>query len=211
MSTQMAFYVDSSVCVGCRTCEISCKDTLNLTIGPRPRYVRDFAGGSWVTDSTDPSLLRPDGVFSYNVSISCNHCANPACKAFCQYDAITKDPENGIVSIDEEKCTGCGACQEACPYGAPQVIESDQLAKKCDFCKDLLDQGQEPACVGSCPMRALDYGDYSELVALYGETADVAPLPSSSETVPSLVIKLHKDAKTDMTEGYTTSLYVMDR
>ncbi len=211
MSKQMAFYVDTANCVGCRTCEISCKDKMDLSIGPRPRYVRDFAGGDWVADEANPTLLRPSGVFSYNVSISCNHCASPLCLASCTAGAITKDADTGIVLISSEDCNGCGACVDACPYHAPQLDAVEQRVYKCDFCRDLLEQGQEPACVGGCPLRALDYGDYTELTKKYGSVRDIAPLPDSSETQPSLVINPHKDAKTDAREGYSTSLYVTDR
>jgi anaerobic dimethyl sulfoxide reductase subunit B (iron-sulfur subunit) len=60
-------------------------------------------------------------------------------------------------------------------------------------------------------MRALDYGEYEELVRKYGDTRDVAPLPNSEETYPSLVLTLHRDAKLNADEGYKTSLYVTDR
>jgi anaerobic dimethyl sulfoxide reductase subunit B (iron-sulfur subunit) len=60
-------------------------------------------------------------------------------------------------------------------------------------------------------MRVLDYGDYDELVAKHGDARDVAPLPSSQETLPSLVLNLHREAKMNMNEGYKTSLYVTDR
>lgn len=211
MANQMAFHIDSSSCVGCRTCEIACKDKQNLTVGPRPRYVREFAGGSWVADEASQNTYRQEGVFSYNVSISCNHCSNPACIAVCPSGAMKKDEETGIVWSDHEVCIGCGSCAQACPYHAPQLDTEDKLVYKCDFCRDLLSANEVPACVETCPMRALDFGEYDELVAKYGSTRDIAPLPSSSETSPNIVITLHTDAKVDTSEGYTTSLYVLDR
>lgn len=211
MSKQMAFYVDSSVCVGCRTCEIACKDENNLSVGPRLRYVRDQMGGSWKVDEKDPTVIRQDApVFSYHVSISCNHCASPACVAICPTGSMKKDPETGIVANDHETCIGCGSCGTACPYKAPQLVDEEKLTYKCDFCRELLDKGMAPACVETCPMRALDYGDYDELVQKYGDLCDIAPLPSSEQTAPALVIKPHRDANSSVS-GYSTSLYVTDR
>lgn len=211
MAQQMAFYIDSSSCVGCRTCEIACKDKQDLTVGSRPRYVRDFAGGAWLVDPENPTIIRPEGVFSYNVSVSCNHCASPACAGMCPTGAMQKDEETGIVWNDHEKCIGCGSCAKACPYAAPQLNEEEKVVYKCDFCRDLLAEGSAPACVETCPMRALDFGEYTDLIAEHGESRDVAPLPNSSETSPSIVVKLHPDAKTNEAEGYRTSLYVFDR
>lgn len=205
--TQMGFFIDSSVCVGCKTCEIACKDEHGLSVGPRPRYVREFHGGSWERDASDPTLVRQHGVFSYNVSMSCNHCENPACVANCPQEAMTKDAETGIVSSDPEKCINCGTCAMVCPYGAPQVEAGAEHIHKCDFCKGLIAEGKAPACVETCPMRALDYGEYSELVAKYGDVRDVAPLPDSAETNPSIVIKPHRDAKFKDSEGYSVTLY----
>lgn len=211
MAKQMAFYVDSSVCVGCRTCETACKDEMDLSVGPRPRYVRDFTGGTWTQDATDSSMYRQEGVFSYHVSISCNHCANPLCVSVCPTGSMQKDEETGIVFNDHETCIGCGSCNTACPYKAPQLDEEKKLTYKCDFCRELQRMDMKPACVEGCPMRALDFGEYDELVQKYGEVRDVCPLPSSEDTQPSLVITPHRDAKYSEDEGYSTALYVTDR
>jgi anaerobic dimethyl sulfoxide reductase subunit B (iron-sulfur subunit) len=80
-------------------------------------------------------------------------------------------------------------CVWSCPYGAPQYIESAGKAGKCDLCADLLDKGEEPACVSSCLMRALQFGDIEELRQKYGQTRDVEGLPESDMTSPSVVIK----------------------
>lgn len=206
MAAQLGFYIDSSSCVGCKTCEISCKDKNSLSVGPRPRYVREIHGGSWVADENDPTLMRPEGVFSYNVSVSCNHCANPACVANCPTGAMQKNEENGVVWSDPEVCIKCGTCAQVCPYGAPQVDEAADNIIKCDLCQDLLANGEPPACVEACPMRALEVGEYEELVAKYGDVRDVVPLPDSSETLPSIVIKLHADAAKGA-NGYSVTLY----
>ncbi len=91
--------------------------------------------------------------------------------------------------IDEKKCIGCGACAQACPYGAPVLDETAHKMHKCDVCADRLVQGLRPICVEACPQRAIEFGEISELRKKYGDNADIAPLPSSSLTKPSLVIR----------------------
>ena len=91
--------------------------------------------------------------------------------------------------IDEKKCIGCGACAQACPYGAPVLDETAHKMHKCDVCADRLVQGLRPICVEACPQRAIEFGEISELHKKYGDNADIAPLPSSSLTKPSLVIR----------------------
>ena len=107
--------------------------------------------------------------------------------AFCPVGAIIKR-EDGIVFIDSASCIGCDACIAACPFGVPYISGVSGIARKCDFCKDLLDKGEQPLCVTSCPMRALNYGEIDELRAAHGSVSSVDPLPSEPGTDPSLVI-----------------------
>lgn len=208
MANQLAFLVDTTRCIGCRTCEIACKDEHSLSVGPRLRYVRDYAGGAWENDAASPGLAIPRGVFSYYVSISCNHCANPACVKACPTGAMGKNNETGVVLNDKEKCIGCSSCIQACPYGAPQLVEEESLTHKCDFCTEIRAMGMAPACVEACPMRALSWGEYEDLVSQYGSASDIMPLPSSEETGPSVVIIPHKDARYNEGEGYSVSLCI---
>lgn len=191
--SQLGFYIDSSACTGCRACELACKDRNDLDVGARLRRVRTVSGGSWTRDEA-LNCYAPQGVFSYAVSFSCGHCSEPACFSKCPQGAISKDEDTGIVSIDEERCIGCGTCVLACPYGAPQIVEEEKKARKCDLCKDLLSQGEEPACVAICPQRALFVGEIDELRAEHGDVRDVQPLPDSSLTSPNIVITAHRDA-----------------
>ncbi len=203
---QLGFYINSSACHGCKACELACKDTNDLKVGARLRRVRMICGGQWVKDERY-GCYTPEGVFSYTVSFSCGHCDNPACVAACPVGAMTKDPETGIVSNDLSICIGCGACQEVCPYGAPQLLSDEGVTRKCDFCKGILAKGGEPVCVGSCPQRALEWGEIEDLRAMYGDLCDVQPLPSSAATLPNIVIKPHKDAVYGEGEGRQFSLY----
>jgi len=122
------------------------------------------------------------------------HCQDPACVAVCPTTAISKD-ENGVVTIDADKCIGCRYCEWACPYGAPQFNEAAGVMTKCNFCQDLVAQGQNPACVDACPMRALEFGELGDLQAAHGTLNAIEPLPSGDYTNPSLVITPHKDAE----------------
>lgn len=161
-----AFYFNSELCTGCKACMIACIDKHNLSKGVLWRRVLEFSGGEWlpVGDAYEQN------VFAYYVSLSCNHCERPVCAEGCPTQAMHKD-ENGIVSIDEERCVGCRYCEWNCPYGAPQFDPVRKKMTKCDFCRDYLEQGQPPACVAACPCRALDYGEYDDLRARYGEQA----------------------------------------
>ena len=126
--------------------------------------------------------------------MSCNHCEDPICLKNCPTNAIVKR-EDGIVLIDAEKCIGCKYCAWVCPYGAPQFDVSMGVMTKCDLCVDYVDEGKNPSCVDSCPMRALDFGDHEVLKEKYGEEAHIYPLPKPDITNPSILIKPHKSAK----------------
>ena len=103
-----------------------------------------------------------------HLSLSCQHCENPACVEICPADAITKR-EDGTVIADQSKCLGCQACQTACPYGVPQYREDDGTMIKCDGCADRRAVGLQPACAHTCFYNALYAGPLSELEALAAE------------------------------------------
>ncbi len=189
MAKQLAFYFDSSACTGCKACQIACKDKNDLEVGRLWRRVYEVAGGDWIERGT----AWVTTAFAYGVSIGCNHCQKPICQEVCPAGAITKR-DDGVVLIDQDKCIGCRYCAWACPYGAPQFNEAIGKMTKCNFCYDYLDQGQPPACVSGCPLRALDFGTLDELQAKYGSVSDIYPLPESTLTEPALVITPHKDA-----------------
>lgn len=203
--TQYAFYFDSSKCTGCKTCQVACKETYKLAPDNLWRRVYDYQGGSWAQN--DAGSYVPDGVFSYRISMSCNHCDMPACMANCATGAISKDDDTGIVSIDEEACIGCKACVTACPYEVPTFVEETGLVTKCDMCSAEVAKGGKPLCVTACPMRALDWGDKDELIAKYGEgDVEIEPLPENT-TGANLVIKPHPAAqKTGAGTGSTVNL-----
>jgi anaerobic dimethyl sulfoxide reductase subunit B (iron-sulfur subunit) len=182
--TQYGFYHNNNECIGCKMCIVACKDKNDLPLGEKYRRVYDYGGGSWDIDET--GAMRSNNFFTYSVSIACNHCASPACFAVCPVGAIVKRPD-GIVYIEKENCIGCEACIPACPYDAPYMSQISSVANKCDLCMDLIDAGENPVCVQSCPMRCLEYGELEELKAAHGDVNAVPPVPENTGTEPSVV------------------------
>lgn len=189
--TQYAFYFDSSRCTGCKTCELACKDYQDLDQYTAYRRVFDYEGGSW-TMNVDGTCHTD--AFVYHISVSCNHCDHPACTNVCPTGAMHKDSETGLVSVDADKCIGCGYCHMACPYNAPKVDRALGRSVKCDGCASRVAKGLKPICVEACPLRALEFGPVGEISSM-GEQADIAPLPESRYTDPHLYIKVNDDAR----------------
>ena len=195
---QYGFFIDSAKCTGCKTCTLACKDYKDLGPDLNFRRVYEYTGGSWVQDG---AAWYPD-VFSYYLSVSCNHCADPACTKVCPTGAMAKDA-NGFVAVDDAVCIGCKSCQMACPYGAPQYNADTGRMNKCDGCRDRVAEGKKPVCVESCPLRALDFGPIDELRKKHGDLAAVAPLPRAHFTKPNIVIKPNANSRpTGDTTGF---------
>ncbi len=190
MSQDLGFYLDQSICTGCKACQIACKDKHDLPVGVTWRRVVEYTGGTWQQDG---DTMVPN-VFSYYTSISCNHCADPICVAVCPTTAMHKS-EFGTVAVDPDLCVGCRYCEWACPYSAPQYNAELGHMTKCDLCADYRHEGKNPACVDACPSRALDWGPTEELRAKYGTVDATEPLPDPAITRPHLVITPHRAAQ----------------
>lgn len=188
--TQYGFFFDATRCTGCKTCEFACKDYKDLSADIAYRRVFEIAGG---TTERDEAGCVSTTCFSYNVSMACNHCTNPACVNECPTGAMHKDEQTGLVSVDAEVCIGCGTCVEACPYGVPKVDEGQGISVKCDGCAARLAAGEKPVCVLACPARALDFGPIDELAAL-GEQAAIMPFCDPALTDPNVIVKACPDA-----------------
>lgn len=175
----LGFYVDLQRCIGCRTCQVACKDRRDLqSAGPRPRRVDSFECGTY-----------PD-VSLFHLALSCNHCDEPACVAGCPTAALHK-ADDGTVQYDADRCVVCRNCMTVCPYGAPQHDEDANLIAKCDACKALRDAGRNPVCVDACPMRAIEFGELDELRAAHGDdlTSELPVLPSADVTHPNMLLR----------------------
>lgn len=188
MPKRPAFYLDTQICIGCKTCMVSCKDKNDLESGVRWRRVVEYTGGEW---RPMPDGTFSQNVFSYYISVSCNHCSEPICVEVCPTTAMNQD-EHGIVSIDSVKCMGCRYCQWACPYSAPQYHTGSGRMSKCDLCRDELKEGRVPTCVAACPTRALIFGEFDELKQDSPGLETIAPLPDNELTAPSAIFKPHK-------------------
>jgi anaerobic dimethyl sulfoxide reductase subunit B (iron-sulfur subunit) len=90
---------------------------------------------------------------------------------------------------------GCGYCEWACPYSAPQYRAESGRMSKCDFCRDELLAGGVPVCVAACPTRALNFGEFDELQQASDGKKTSAPLPDSGLTEPNAIYKPHKKGK----------------
>lgn len=174
----VGFYFDQRYCSGCRTCQIACKDVNDLDVGVLFREVSTYECGTY-----------PNATVVHS-SMACNHCADPACVEACSTGAMYRDDESGIVLHNDSVCIGCQSCVEACPYGAPAYVESKKIVQKCDTCLKLRNQGEEPACVASCLMRCLHFGEIDELKERFpdAEFTNAMPYLPEPATNPSLLI-----------------------
>jgi anaerobic dimethyl sulfoxide reductase subunit B len=179
-SRQRAFRFDQRYCIACKACVIACKDKHDLPVGVNWRRVATVERGAFP---------RPR---AFHLSISCNHCGDPACVAACPTGALRKRTEDGVVALAAEECIACGACVPACPWGAIQRDPNTDAVGKCDFCRDLLAAGREPACVSACVMRVLTCGWLDEMADLPEPTGPGLPDPAG--LAPALRIVPHRDA-----------------
>ena len=194
MGKQLGFYLNTSICTGCKACQIACKDKNDLPLGTLWRRIVKYGGGSWQPSATNKYLAVPNNIYAYSLSLSCMHCEKAPCVEVCPTGAMTKRAD-GVVLINQDQCVGCRYCEWACPYGAPQFDERKGVMSKCTFCEDSLAKGENPACVDSCPARALEFGELSELRAKYGTANAIEPLPQANLTSPAVVITPHRHAQ----------------
>jgi len=148
--------IDLNKCVRCRTCYVACKKEHKIVAHPRDsqhpyeyyrlRYV-EWEMGKF------PFVKRAF------IPLQCLHCDDPICATFCPTDALIVR-EDGIITVDINRCNGCGVCTAVCPYGALYIDHAGK-ADACDFCADRLDLGLAPACVEMCAAGARIFGDLS--------------------------------------------------
>ncbi|GAB4325441.1 MAG: dimethylsulfoxide reductase subunit B [Candidatus Sumerlaeia bacterium] len=145
---QIGWQIDLRRCTGCKGCTVACimENATEPTV-----HFRDV-------------ITRDSGVFpNYRrlfVSMSCNHCAEPACLKSCPVGAIEKRPADdpvapGAVLINQDTCVGCRHCETVCPYRAPRFNKTTQKMLKCTMCIHRLQQGWRPACETTCVGKAI--------------------------------------------------------
>jgi formate dehydrogenase iron-sulfur subunit len=177
---RMGFFTDTSVCIGCKACEVACKewngvpeDGLNL-LGMSFDNTGGLSADSWrhvafieqpkpvaVPDGGDGEP-GGDGVRWLMSSDVCKHCTHAACLDVCPTGALFRT-EFGTVVVQADVCNGCGNCIPACPYGVIDQREGDGRAWKCTLCYDRIGDGLMPACATACPTESIQYGPLDEL------------------------------------------------
>nr|VVV04382.1 putative ferredoxin-like protein YdhX [Aliivibrio wodanis] len=143
---------DETACIGCTACTEACREVNSVPEGvSRLEIIR-----------SEPKGEFPDVDYRFTRK-SCQHCENAPCVMVCPTGAAYKDEATGIVDVHNEKCVGCGYCLAACPYQVRFFNPVTKSADKCDFCRETnLAQGKQPACVESCPTKALIFGDLND-------------------------------------------------
>ncbi len=166
--------IDLSKCMGCRGCQVACKQWNDLPaeptmLGDDYTNPQQRSAYTWTTIEFLTAEVEGKTVSTFTKN-GCMHCEHPACEAACIAGAITKQ-ENGAVTIDHDKCIGCRYCQVACPFGVPKYEYDKPVPKmqKCDLCFDRISVGLEPACAATCPNDAIQFGDRAELLQLAKE------------------------------------------
>jgi formate dehydrogenase iron-sulfur subunit len=177
------FFTDTSVCIGCKACEVACKEWNHV-----PSKPLSFSGNSYdntlqldantwrhvafieqnremtiaaagQTDAGDNGAAGPRWLMASDV---CKHCTHAACLDVCPTGALIRT-EFGTVIVQEDVCNGCGYCVSACPYGVIDQRQDDGRVWKCTMCYDRIGTGLEPACATACPTKSIQYGDLDDL------------------------------------------------
>jgi len=172
MLKKPAILYDTTLCVGCRGCQVACKQWNGLPGEVTPW----FQGGSYTNPagvSADTWLLLQmheekivqDKLVWTFTQHRCHHCIEPVCMENCPAEpkAISRNGQ-GIVLINPKLCIGCGTCQETCPFEVPYVSEKYEVARKCTMCIDRQKKGDIPACAKTCPTGATLFGEREELI-----------------------------------------------
>ena len=164
-SQRMAMLIDVSKCIGCRGCQVACKQWNQLR-AEKTQFTGTYqnpprlSGRTWtlVTFNELPGKTAEDPQLKWLFrKQSCLHCGEAACLQVCPTGAIRRTDE-GIVYIDQDICTGCKYCVETCPFGTPHPDRDTGTARKCWLCMDRVTNGLKPACVSACPTGALEFG-----------------------------------------------------
>ena len=170
---RMGFFTDTSVCIGCKACEVACKEWNHV-----PEDGLDFTGMSYdntgglgadtwrhvvfIEQKLGGDATATAGVRWLMSSDVCKHCTHAACLDVCPTGSLFRT-EFGTVVVQEDICNGCGYCIPACPYGVIDQRRGDGRAWKCTLCYDRLNVGAEPACAQACPTDSIQFGRLDEL------------------------------------------------
>ncbi|HEY7663808.1 MAG TPA: 4Fe-4S dicluster domain-containing protein [Xanthobacteraceae bacterium] len=175
---QYGFFTDTTLCIGCKACEVACKewnslpaDHLTLT-GMSYDNTGALSSNTWRhvafiekvrSDGADGAMVLPPFQSHWKMmSDVCKHCDNAPCQEACPTGALFRTEFDTVV-VQQDICNGCGYCVPACPFGVIDLNELDGKAHKCTLCYDRLKSGLEPACAKSCPTDSIQFGELSDL------------------------------------------------
>lgn len=170
-----AFLTDSTLCIGCKACEVACKewndlpeDGMNWT-GLSYDNTGAVGHSTWrhvkfVEGAPEPGFggNAPDVSSWFFSSDVCKHCEVAGCLEACPTGSLVRT-EFGGVYLQPDICNGCGYCVVSCPFGVVQKNEKDGRAFKCTFCYDRQKVGLQPACAKACPTESIKFGEINEL------------------------------------------------
>jgi Fe-S-cluster-containing dehydrogenase component len=157
--------VDTTLCVGCRTCEASCSEANHL---PEPAMLGDekvFETRRTTGSNVFTVVNRAENTADRFAKTQCMHCVDPACASACPGRALEKTP-GGPVTYNGSRCLGCRYCMIACPFDVPKFEYEKAMpyVRKCTFCAARQQDGKMPACAENCPTGALKFGDRAALL-----------------------------------------------
>jgi len=194
----MGFAIDNRTCIGCHACTVACKSEHSVPIGVNRTWVK------YVEQGTFPDTKR-----SFSVQ-RCNHCDDAPCVEICPVTSLYRRPD-GIVDFDSDRCIGCTACMQACPYDAIYLDPETLTAAKCNYCTHRVDAGYEPACVIVCPVEAIVSGDLDDpnsKIAQLARTQQVHFPKVEKQTKPKLFYVGGETASYDPTSAPPAEQYL---
>jgi formate dehydrogenase iron-sulfur subunit len=172
---QYGFFTDTSVCIGCKACEVACKEWNQLPekedelgfLGESLDNTGELNGSTWrhvqfIDNVPDETMAEGNGKAFLLMSDVCKHCQHASCMDVCPTGAIIRT-EFDTVFIQEDVCNGCRNCIAACPYDVIDIDAASNVARKCTLCYDRLQGGMEPACAKACPTDSIQFGELTVL------------------------------------------------
>ncbi len=176
MADRVGMLIDVSKCMGCRGCQVACKQW-NQLAADKTEFTGTYqnpprlSGKTWtLVEFIEPADFDKNPRWLFRKR-SCLHCTDATCQMVCPTGAIKKR-RDGIVHIDQSICTGCKYCVETCPFGTPHPDWDTGTAKKCRMCLDRVADGLKPACATTCPTGAISFGTRTAMLALAGKRSD---------------------------------------
>ena len=172
MAEPMGFFTDTTVCIGCKACEVACKEWnqlpstnggANTLSGHSYDNTRQLDGMHWrhVRFVEQFGEDRRDGRWLM-MSDVCKHCAHAGCLEVCPTGAIIRTEFDTVV-IQSNVCNGCRDCIGACPFGVIGINPVSGTAQKCTLCYDRMQVGLTPACAKACPTESIKFGPLEDL------------------------------------------------